>query len=115
MAANLLGLSQQVPAKIVYRSDGPSRKIAIGNQTIVFRHTSPKHLHMDHEASRLVANALRFLGKGNVDDKAIEHLRARLTPKDKERFLRDSRYGADWIFGVAERIARRGRGGGAGA
>jgi hypothetical protein len=111
MAANLLGLSQQVPAKIIYRSDGPSRHIVIGNQTIVFRHASPKHQHMVHEASRLTVYALRFLGKGNVDDQVITRLRERLTPKDRLQLLKDAQYGADWIFEIAQKIARRhGRG-----
>lgn len=107
MAANLLGLSQQVPAKIVYLSDGPSRRLKAGSQTIVFRHSSPKDLRMDHYSSRLVAHALRFLGKGDVDETVIRHLQRRLTTRDKTRFLRDARYGTDWILEVAQEIARR--------
>src|SRR5207248_10067636 len=33
-AANALGLTTQVPAKIVYLTDGPSRQMKLGNQTI---------------------------------------------------------------------------------
>ena len=44
LAANLLGLSEQVPAKIVYLTDGRSRTIRIGSQTITFKQTSPKEL-----------------------------------------------------------------------
>jgi hypothetical protein len=109
MAANLLGLSRQVPAKIVYLSDGPSRKIEAGNQTIVFRHARPKDLHMDHYSSRLIVNALRFLGKDNMDEKVIRHLQATLPAGDKERFLRDARYGTDWILEVAQKLTRRDR------
>ena len=74
---------------------------------IVFRHASPKHQHMGDEASRLTVYALRLLGKGNVDEKVIERLRERLTPKDREQFLRESQYGADWIYEIAQKIARR--------
>ena len=109
MAANLLGLSRQVPAKIVYLSDGPSRKIQAGHQTLVFRHASPKDLRMDHYSSRLLAQALRFLGQGNMDEKVIQHLQTRLSTRDKDRFLQDARYGTDWILVIAQKIARRDR------
>src|SRR5258706_9157579 len=33
-AANLLGLSTQVPAKIVYLTDGPNNKVSIGRRAI---------------------------------------------------------------------------------
>ena len=44
LAANLLGLSTQVPAKVVYLTDGRSRTIRFGTQTIRFQQTSPKEL-----------------------------------------------------------------------
>jgi len=107
MAANLLGLSQQVPAKIVYLSDGPSRKLGVGGQMVIFRHASPKDLRVEHYSSRLIAQALRFLGKSNVGEQVIRHLQRRLPSRDKARFVRDARYGTDWIFEVAQRIAVR--------
>jgi predicted transcriptional regulator of viral defense system len=36
MAANLLGLSEQVPAKIVYETDGPRRTVRVGRLEIQF-------------------------------------------------------------------------------
>ena len=39
-AANLLGLSEQVPAKIVFLTDGPSRTVKIGRQEIHLRRTT---------------------------------------------------------------------------
>src|SRR5271157_1401782 len=41
-AANLLGLSTQVPAKIIYLTDGPNREVPIGRRTIHFKHARPK-------------------------------------------------------------------------
>jgi len=35
-AANLLGLSTQVPSKIVYLTDGPNKEVPIGRRTIQF-------------------------------------------------------------------------------
>ncbi|HLF94331.1 MAG TPA: DUF6088 family protein [Planctomycetota bacterium] len=108
MAANRLGLSTQVPAKIIYLSDGPSRKLQVGAQTILFRNGNPKDLRLEHYSSRLIAQALRFLGKRTVDEKVIRHLQRRLPVRDKARFVRDARYATDWILDVAQKIARRG-------
>ncbi|MEI7836896.1 MAG: DUF6088 family protein [Planctomycetota bacterium] len=105
-AANMLGLSQQVPAKIVYLSDGPSRQLQVGRQVISFRHASPKDLRMEHYSSRLIAQALRFLGKDSIDDKVLGALRRVVPRKDRGRFLKDAQYGTDWILDVAQEIAR---------
>jgi hypothetical protein len=35
-AANLVGLSTQVPAKIVYLSNGPSKKVSLGRRSVQF-------------------------------------------------------------------------------
>ena len=43
-AANLLGLSNQVPAKIVFLTDGPNKQIRVGNQVIVLKHTTPRNM-----------------------------------------------------------------------
>ncbi len=106
MAANILGLSRQVPAKIVYLSDGPSREVRICNQIILFRHASPKDMRMENYSSRLIAQALRFLGKSDVEERAIGYLRRRLSPQEKINLLKDARYGTDWILEVAKKIAQ---------
>src|SRR6202451_1374089 len=41
-AANLLSLSTQVPAKIIYLTDGPNKEVLIGRRTIHFKHARPK-------------------------------------------------------------------------
>ena len=105
-AANTLGLSQQVPAKIVYLSDGPSRQLKVGRQVIWFHHASPKDLRMKHYSSRIIAQALRFLGKDNVDNTALVRLRRMMPKTDRRRFLKDAQYGTDWILEVAQSLAR---------
>jgi hypothetical protein len=105
LAANQLGLSLQVPAKIVYLSDGPSKKIQIGNIEIRFKHARPKEMRVGNYASGLVIQALRYLGRSGADRKAIDALRRRLPSKEKKELLKDTRYGTDWIYQVAQRIS----------
>jgi hypothetical protein len=71
-ALNLLGLSTQVPMKVVYLTDGAQRDIDIGNQSIKFKKTSPKNLAVKGEINGLVIQALREIGNGNVSDEQLK-------------------------------------------
>jgi hypothetical protein len=104
-AANLLGLSTQVPAKIIYLSNGTSREYRIGGQKISFQRVGPKELLPKPGPSTLVVQALRHLGQDRVDDAVIRQLRDRLSLSDRKALLRGARYTTDWIFEVLKKIA----------
>ena len=106
LAANVLGLSTQVPAKRVYLTDGASRKVRVGNQTMVFKHAAPKSLVATKKASTLVVQALRYLGREGVTDEVVRKLRLTLSDQDKKRLVADTRYAADWIVEAVREIAR---------
>ncbi len=106
-AANLLGLSTQVPSKIIYLTDGPNNEVPIGRRTIYFKHARPKALAGPEGKSALVVQALRHLGKENVGTREIATLRAELTPADKRKLLKETRFGVDWIYKVASQIAEK--------
>ena len=59
-AANLLGLSEQVPAKAVFLTDGTNRKIKVGNHEIILKQTTPKNMATAGRTSGLVIQALRY-------------------------------------------------------
>ena len=65
-AANALGLSEQVPAKAVFLTDGPSRTVKIGPTTIQLRRTTAKNMAAAGRLSGLLIQALRELGKEHV-------------------------------------------------
>ncbi len=67
-AQHLLGLSTQIPMNVVYLTDGSARKIKIGNQTIVFKKTSPKNLYFESKLSSLIIQSLKSLKKDNVNE-----------------------------------------------
>jgi len=73
-AAHMLGLTTQVPAKMVYLMGGPIRTKQFCGQTIEFRHASAKTLIGAGRASGTVFQALRYLGKDNVDNAAIHQI-----------------------------------------
>ena len=65
-AANALGLSEQVPAKAVFLTDGPSRTVKIGPTTIQLRRTTAKNMATAGRLSGLLIQALRELGRDHV-------------------------------------------------
>lgn len=67
-AANLLGLSEQVPAKIVFLTDGPSRTVRVGDQETHLKQTTPRTMEPAGRTSGLVIQALPHLGQQHVDD-----------------------------------------------
>lgn len=111
-AANLLGLSTQVPAKAVYLTDGPAKNLKIGNRELVFKKTRPRDMGgTEDSASALIIQALKHLGKDAVTSDTIRELRARLPKSARRNFLLDARYASDWIFDLAKKIAENNEGG----
>ena len=104
LAANLLGLSTQVPAKRAYLTNGPSRNIAIGSNSLSFRHVSPRRMAPRGRISALVFEALRHLRPENVTDGVIARLQRSLPAEAKAQLRRDSRHAAVWMRPLVARI-----------
>ena len=106
-AANLLGLTEQVPAKIEYLTDGPTRRVMIQKLPVVLKQTTPARLATAGRVSGTVAQALRFLRKDQVDETVIQKLRERLSEADKEQLVRDIPLVPAWVGEAFRRIAAR--------
>ena len=104
-AANLLGLSTQVPAKIFYLTDGPNKGIPIGRRVIQLKHARPKALAGLEGKSALVVQALRHLGKDRIGSTELEGLRTLLSSAEKRKLVKDTRFGVDWIYEIAKKLA----------
>jgi hypothetical protein len=104
-AANLLGLSDQVPAKIVFLTDGAPRWIQIGKLQIILKRTTPRNMMTAGKVSGLVIQALRHLGQRHVDDRVLNILRRRLSDADKRQILKEVRYASAWIARLMRQIA----------
>jgi hypothetical protein len=104
-AANLLGLTEQVPLKLQFLTDGASRTVQVGNQTIVLKHTTPKNMATAGRISGLLIQALRHLKQPNVDEQIIARLRERLSNEDKVVLLADAALAPAWIANIMRQIA----------
>ena len=103
-AANLLGLTEQVPAKIAFLTDGANRIVQIKNQRIVLTRTTPKNMATAGRVSGLVIQALRYMKQENIDDKIINKLKRRLSVEDKKQLVSDLRYAPAWVEKVVRRL-----------
>ena len=104
-AANILGLSEQVPAKAVFLTDGPSRTVKIGPTTIQLRRTTPRNMEAAGRLSGLLMQALRELGAEHVTPERREHLK-RTLPVDKRReLIKDLRLAPAWMHPIFRELA----------
>jgi len=104
-AANVLGLSEQVPAKAEFLTDGPSRTVRVGNTTIQLRRTTPKNMAAAGKLSGLVVQALRALGEQHVTRDRIEHLRRTIPAEKRRELLKDLAVAPGWMHPILRRIA----------
>ena len=104
VAANRLGLTNAVPAKPCYVTDGASRSVEIDGRKIRFRHASPSVMRWAGKASAPVVQALRWLGPAAADAQVASILKRRL-PDAVKRDL--AQYSCDlpgWALPLARSI-----------
>ena len=106
-AANLLGLSEQVPAKIVILTDGVPRRVSLGKVTLIFRRAAPRNLLGAGRPAGLVIQALRYLRVGAASPQIITRLRKQLD-KDTKADLRSlaAKLPA-WMRPIVEQITKK--------
>ena len=104
-AANILGLSEQVPTRIVFLTDGPSRRVKFGQQEIVLKHTTPRNVATAGRKSGTIIQALRHIGERNVNDKTLAILKRQLTKQDRAQLLKDLRHAPGWVAEIMRQLA----------
>ena len=108
VALNKLGLSTQVPAVWSFVSDGPYRKFSLGNTTLSFRHKTNREISLMSPCSIMVIEALKTLGKDNVDEKTISILRGKLNDTEKRELLDDAADSSAWIYDAVRKVCAEG-------
>ena len=106
-AANLLGLSPQIPMKIVYLTDGRSKTVQIGKKQIILKRTTPRNMATAGKISGLVIQALRHLGQKHVDEDVIASLWRRLDADARKQLLKDVRFAPAWIVDIMRRLGKK--------
>lgn len=97
-AANAIGLTTQVPARLAYGIAGHSRvQLAQGKSMVIFRHRSPKAMALAGRASGWLAEALRNIGRVHITSDRLRSFGLRLGPKEKKQLIEDLRYVPAWM------------------
>lgn len=96
-AANLIGLSEQVPSRVVFLTDGPPKKLKIGKLEILFKQATVKNMFASGSKEALVIQAFKFIGKENIDETILEATK-RFLQGSKEGFFEDNiKFAPQWI------------------
>ncbi len=104
-AQHLLGLSTQIPMNVVYLTDGSARKVKIGNQTIVFKKTSPKYLSFESQLSSLLIQALKSKKENNVTETDKVILKEIIKKSNElEKIKKDIQIAPVWIRKIVLQI-----------
>ncbi len=107
-AANALGLSEQVPARVVFLTDGPTRTVTVGSITIHLQRTTPRNMSAAGRLSGLLIQALKELGKEHVTPERREHLKRTLPADERHRLLKDLRLAPVWMHPIFRELAQEG-------
>jgi hypothetical protein len=96
-AANLLGLSTQLPMRIELYTNGPKKTIRFGKQEILLKPTTPRSMVGAGTKAGLILHALRQIGKENVTTEMIHHIKSQLDEKDVKQIKKQAQYAPAWI------------------
>jgi len=92
-AANDLGLTNAVPAKVVVHTDARLKSISLGQMEIIFKPTAASKLYWAGRPAMRIVQALYWLrdtmGQGDEDEILIRRLNAILHDPDDGRALRE--------------------------
>lgn len=87
-AANIVGLSTQVPMNLSYITTGSTRAINVGDRKILFRHASPKNFAAKGNTIPLLVQALREIGEANISGAEYDAIK-RFIDKQQDPYLQE--------------------------
>lgn len=105
-ALNILGLSTLVPAVWSYVSDGTYKEYTYDNTTIKFKRTTNKEISKLSYKTALIVQALKALGKDNIDDTIINKLKSDLSDEEKTTALAEAKAVTSWVYEYIKQICR---------
>jgi len=102
-ALHALGLSTQIPLKLVFLTDGAARTIKVGKRTIKLKRTTPKNLLAKGKISSLAIQALREIGKDKASLTELKQILKLLKEEDLQLLKHDIKLAPEWIKQVMKK------------
>ena len=95
-----------MPAIWLYVSDGSYKEYSYDNTVIRFKKTTNKNISKFSYKTALTVQALKALGRDNVDKTVIEKLRKLLSAEEKTAMLNEAKIATSWIYEYLKQICR---------
>ena len=104
-ALNLLGLSTQVPAQVVFLSDGPGKSYDVGGRVIQFKKGPLKESGFNCPESGLLVQAIRALGRERMTSEINQQLRQSIPSDRWPKIVLDTRSVTSWIHETIRKLS----------
>lgn len=105
-AANLMGLTEQVPAKVVYLTDGRSKTVLVGNNEIFFKMTAQRFMELAGTRAGLFVQALKHIGETHVNDDVFLKAWQQLDQASKDLLIRKKSMAPLWLQAYISKFAQ---------
>lgn len=104
-AANLLGLSEQVPGQLVIKTTVSIPPVKLGNSLIRFQRVAPSSLIGAGTEAGTVIQAVRYLGPVGIEPAQKERLRRSLKPNTKRDLRKLTQALPQWMQPIVKEIS----------
>ena len=100
----MLGLTDQVPAQLVYFTDGPAHRVKIGAQTIQLKPARPSRFPGAGTPAGLALQAIRAVGPAANQDFVVRQLSRALSARDREQLAKLIKHAPAWSHEIIRRL-----------
>lgn len=107
MAANLIGLSTQVPMNLSYITTGSTRTIKIGDRKISFRHASPRNFAAKGRVMPLLVQGIKEIGEKNISGAEYEAISQFIHRQNDPYFQEDLPLAPAWIQRIIKKLMQK--------
>lgn len=96
-AANLIGISEQVPGRVVFLTDGPTGKVKIGKLEIIFKKTTVRNMFAAKSREALVIQAFKFMQRQHINPVILDAIKQFLKGSTRKDFDKNLKFAPHWI------------------
>ena len=103
-AANLIGMSTQMPMNLSYITTGSTRTIKIGDRKISFRHASPKNFAAKGRVIPLLIQGIKEVGAKNISGVEYEAIKLFIDKQQDPYLQEDLPLAPAWIQRIIKKL-----------
>ncbi|WP_434333162.1 DUF6088 family protein [Mycoplasma capricolum] len=103
---NILGLSTQVPAKMIYVSNGKNKTYKIQKREIEFKKVNNKEISNMSLKTKIVIQAIKEIDKNELNQKDINKIQNQLSDTEKQNLLKEAKNTIAWIYEYIKKICK---------